>query len=335
MRDNANIEKNNWPALAEKAMAGNGITRDEAFSVLSADESEFMEILAAAYRLRRKAFGKRVNLHIIQNALSGSCSENCSFCSQSALSRADIERYPLRSAAELVAGARQASEMNAVKYCIVTSGRDPSEDSVKTICAAVQQIRAEGFKLSICVSLGLATDDQLHRLVDSGVNRYNHNLETSCRFFPHICSTHSYDDRVATVRRAKNAGLEVCCGGIIGMGESVEDRVELSFALRELAVDSIPVNFFNPRSGTPFENKPRLSALEALRAMALFRFVNPRTDIRAAGGREICLGPLQPLVLFAANSIFTEGYLTTPGQGHSRDLEMIKRLGFEIGSIEA
>jgi biotin synthase len=140
---------------------------------------------------------------------------------------------------------------------------------------------------------------------------------------------------VATVRRAKAAGLEVCCGGIIGLGELLEDRVDLALALRELAVDSIPVNLFNPRPGTPLEKVPRLTALEALRAFAMFRMVNPRTDIRAAGGREICLGPLQPLALFAVNSIFTEGYLTTPGQGHSRDLEMIKSLGFEVGCIEA
>lgn len=334
MRDNAKKERYNWPALAEKALIGNGISRDDALTVLQTDESNLLEILAAAYRLRREAFGKRVNLHVIQNARSGACSENCGFCSQSAAASADIERYPLRSADELVAGARQADGMGAVKYCIVTSGRAPSEDLLTTICAAVRQIRAENFKLSICVSLGLATGEQLHRLVEAGVNRYNHNLETSRRFFPNICSTHSYDDRAATVRRAKSAGLEVCCGGIIGMGELNEDRVDLAFALRELAVDSIPVNLFNPRPGTPLEKNPRLTALEALRAFAMFRMVNPRTDIRAAGGREICLGPLQPLALFAVNSIFTEGYLTTPGQGHSRDLEMIKALGFEVGCIE-
>lgn len=335
MQDNTKTGRLNWPALFEKALTKNGIARDDALAVLRADESGLLEILAAAYRLRRETFGKRVNLHVIQNARSGSCSENCGFCSQSAVSHADIENYPLRSLGDLVEGARQAAEMGAVKYCIVTSGRAPAEDSVNTICTAVRQIRSEGLKLSICVSLGLATGEQLRRLVEAGVNRYNHNLETSRRFFPHICSTHSYDDRAATVRIAKAAGLEVCCGGIIGMGESIEDRVDLAFALRDLDVDSIPVNFFNPRHGTPFENKPRLTGLEALFALAMFRLVNPRSDIRAAGGRETCLGPLQPLALFAANSIFTEGYLTTPGQGRSRDLEMIERLGFEVGSIEA
>ncbi len=335
MQDDAQINKIDWLALAEKSLAAGGIGRDDALAVLRADDSQLLEILAAAYRLRQEAFGRRVNLHVIQNARSGSCSENCGFCSQSAASRSAIERYPLRGVEELVAGARQADGIGAAKYCIVTSGRAPSDDSVETICAAVRQMRAEGLKPSICVSLGLATDEQLRRLIGAGVNRYNHNLETSRRFFPGICGTHSYDDRVETVRRAKAAGLEVCCGGIIGLGETIEDRVDLALALRELAVDSIPVNLFNPRAGTPLENVPRMGALEALRAFAMFRLVNPRVDIRAAGGREICLGPLQPFVLFAVNSIFTEGYLTTPGQGHSRDMEMIKAMGFEVGAIEA
>lgn len=335
MQGNTKTEKISWMALAEKSLGRTGIARDEALSILRADEGDLLAMLSAAYRLRREAFGKRVNLHVIQNARSGACSENCGFCSQSAASGADIERYPLQNADDLVAGARQAAGMNASKYCIVTSGRAPAEETIQTVCASARRIRDEGLKLSICVSLGLASDEQLRRLAAAGVSRYNHNLETSRRFFPQICTTHSYDDRVATVRRAKAAGLEVCCGGIIGLGESLEDRADLALALRELAVDAIPVNLFNPRPGTPLEKMPCLPALEALRALAMFRFVNPRADIRAAGGREACLGPLQPLALFVVNSIFTEGYLTTPGQGHAGDMAMIQSLGFEVGSIEA
>ena len=335
MQDNAETGRRNWLALADKALTKTGLTRGDALAVLQADEGDLLEIIAAAYRLRREAFGRRVNLHVIQNARSGACSENCGFCSQSAVSHADIDRYPLRSADELVAGARQAAEMGAVKYGIVTSGRAPTGDVVETMCEAARRIRVEGLTLSICVSLGLATDEQLRRLAEAGVSRYHHNLETTCRYFPHVCNTHSYDDRVATVRNAKAAGLEICCGGIIGLGETLEDRVDLALALRELGVDSIPVNFFNPCLGTPMERTPPLTALEALRALAMFRLVNPRTDICAAGGREICLGPFQPLALFTANSIFTGGYLTTPGQGYSRDLEMISGLGFEVGCIEA
>ena len=335
MQDNAEMGRRNWSALAGKALTKTGLTREDALAILRVDEDDLLEILVVAYRLRREAFGRRVNLHVIQNARSGACSENCGFCSQSSASHADIDRYPLRSADELVAGARQAAGMGAVKYGIVTSGRAPTGDVVETMCEAARRIRAEGLKLSICVSLGLATDEQLCRLAEAGISRYHHNLETTRRYFPHVCNTHSYDDRVATVRKAKDAGLEVCCGGIIGLGETLEDRVDLALALRELGVDSIPVNFFNPRPGTPLECMPPLTALEALRALAMFRLVNPRTDICAAGGREICLGPLQSLSLFAANSIFTGGYLTTPGQGYARDLEMIRALGFEVGCIEA
>jgi len=327
--------KNNWHKLAEKALAQNGIAREEALAVLRAEDNELLDLLAAAWRLRREAFGNKVNLHVIQNARSGSCSENCGFCSQSALASSGAASYPLRSVEEILAGARKASDMGAVKYCIVTSGRAPAEETVRTMCAAAEKIRAAGITLSLCVSLGLATGEQLRRLAASGVNRYNHNLETSRRFFPRVCSTHNYDDRVATIRRAKAAGLEVCCGGIIGLGESLEDRADLALALRELDVDSIPVNFFNPRPGTTLEKTPRLPALDALRALAMFRLVNPGRDIRAAGGREECLGPLQPLALYAANSIFTEGYLTTLGQGYARDMDMIGRMGFELASIEA
>ena len=327
--------KNNWQKLAEKSLAQKGIAREDALAVLRAGEGEILELLAAAWRLRREAFGKKINLHVIQNARSGACSENCGFCSQSASAGPGAASYPLRSVEEILAGARKASDMGAVKYCIVTSGRAPAEETVRTMCAVAEKIRAAGITLSLCVSLGLATGEQLRRLAASGVNRYNHNLETSRQFFPRVCSTHSYEDRVATIRLAKAAGLEVCCGGIIGLGESLEDRVDLALAPRELDVDSIPVNFFNPRPGTPLEKTPRLPALDALRALAMFRFVNPRKDIRAAGGREECLGPLQPLALYAANSIFTEGYLTTPGQGYARDMDMIGRLGFEVASIEA
>jgi biotin synthase len=331
MQAKARIKRQNWPALADKALTKTGITREDAVAVLRADEGDLLEIMAVAYRLRREAFGRRVTLHVIQNARSGACSENCGYCSQSSASYAAIERYQLRSAEKLAADACQAAGIGAVKYGIVTSGRAPTGDVIETICAAVRRIHAAGIKLGICVSLGLATDEQLRRLAEAGVNRYHHNLETSCRYFPHVCSTHSYADRVATVRKVKDAGLEICCGGIVGMGETLEDRADLALALRELGVDSIPVNFFNPCPGTPLEHTPPLTTLEALRALAMFRLVNPRADICAAGGREICLGPLQPLALFAANSIFTGGYLTTPGQGHAKDLEMIRCLGFEAG----
>jgi biotin synthase len=193
---------------------------------------------------------------------------------------------------------------------------------------------ASDLKIRLCVSIGTLTDAQARRLKAAGVTRYNHNHESSRRYFPQICTTHTWDERVATVRRARAAGLEACCGGMSGLGETLADRVDLALALRDLEIEAIPVNLFNPRVGSPLANQAVLGAVEALKALAMFRLVNPRAELRAAGGREVILRTLQPLALFAVNSIFTQGYLTTAGQGPSRDLELLAQAGFEMGIIE-
>ena len=226
------------------------------------------------------------------------------------------------------------AELGAVKYCIVASARGPSSEELDTVCDALRQIKSHS-TIHLCVSLGLLTEAQTRRLKEAGADRINHNLETSRRYYPHICRAHSYDDRMTTIRNAKAAGLEICSGGIVGLGETLEDRVDLALELSELKVHSIPVNFFNPRAGTPLEKAPKMKPGDCLRALAMFRMANPACDIRAAGGREACIGHLQPLVLYAANSIFTEGYLTTPGQGYLSDKDMIEEAGFEIAAIEA
>ncbi len=301
--------------------------------MLQAPDDELLQLLDAAFRVRRRYFGRKVNLHVIRNAQSGNCTEDCSYCSQSARSTAEIERHAMESAEALVTGAREAAEVGAVKYCMVTSGRRPSEQVLGAVCQAGAWI-ASHLKIRLCVSLGTLTDEQAQRLKAAGVTRYNHNLESSRRFFPQICTTHTWDERVATVRRARAAGLEACCGGIIGLGETLEDRADLALALRDLEVEAIPVNLFNPRAGTPLADRPVLGAVEALKTLAMFRLVNPKAELRAAGGREIILGTLQPLALFAVNSIFTQGYLTTKGQGTNRDLEMLEQAGFEMGMVE-
>ncbi|MBU1908765.1 MAG: biotin synthase BioB [Verrucomicrobia bacterium] len=323
----------NWLEYGERVRAGGALTRDEALAVLRSSDDELLGVLQAAFLVRRAHFGRNVNLHILRNAQSGLCGENCSFCSQSAVSTAGIERYPLQSVEEIVAGAVEAQRLGAVKYCVVTSGRAPAEETLETFCEVARRVRKQT-SLHLCVSPGLLTEAQAQALARAGVHRVNHNLETSRRYFSTICDTHTYDDRVATVRVVKAAGMEVCCGGILGLGESLEDRVDLAFALRALEVDSIPVNFFNPRPGTPLAERPKLGAMEGLRGLALFRLVNPARDLRAAGGREACLGALQPLALFAANSIFTNGYLTTPGQGRSADAAMLEEAGFRPAQLE-
>ena len=321
-----------WNLLADQSLGGSPPTREQALAVLNSPDDELLQVLHAAFRIRQQYHGRDVRIHVLKNAKSGLCPEDCSFCSQSVKFATGVERYPLQSVAELVAGAREAAVMGAVKYCMVTSTRGPSERDLDVICEAVRQIKTE-LNINVCTSLGLLKEGQAERLAAAGVTRFNHNLESSRAHFPEICSTHSYDDRIATVRAAKAAGMEACCGGIMGMGESLEDRVQLAFELRVLEVESIPVNFLDPRPGTPLGATPRLSPHDCLRALAMFRFVNPARDIRVAGGREVNLRQLQPLSLYPANSIFCNGYLTTPGQGPEADTRMIVDAGFRVAEL--
>ena len=320
-----------WDVLGNNVLEGEALDRYEALAILESDDDDLLAVLDAAFRIRKYHFGRHLSLHVIRNAKSGSCSENCSFCSQSALSGSEIPRYPMLSITELIEGARKAHRMSAKRYCIVTSGRGPSRRDLDQVCEAVQMIKSE-IPIQICTSLGLLTEEQAKQLKDAGVDRYNHNLESSKRFFSSFCTSHSYSDRFTTARIAKSAGMELCSGGLVGMGETFEDRVSLAFALRDLGADSIPVNFLNPRPGTPMEGRPRLTPGDCLRTLAMFRFVNPEKEIRVAGGRESCIGHMQVLSLYAADSIFTTGYLTTPGQGYDADITMITQAGFEVTS---
>ena len=317
-----------WNDLATKSLNEGSISREEALSVLHSPDSELLEVLAAAYRVRSHFHGNKVRVHVLQNAKSGVCPEDCSFCSQAAQYHSPVPQYGMQSVEELVEGARKAHAMGAATYCMVTSTRGPSEKEVEQICEATRIIKSE-MPLKVCASLGLLVGEQAETLRSAGVDRYNHNLETSEGFYPEVCTTHTFRDRLETIRSARAAGMEACAGGIMGMGETPEDRVDLALALRELEVESVPVNFLNARPNTPFEKVPQLSPNDCLRSLAMFRLVNPSADVRAAGGREVCLGHLQPLALYPANSIFTNGYLTTPGQEPSADWEMITQAGFE------
>jgi biotin synthase len=320
--------RGDWERLADDVLAGSAPSREHGLAVASAPDDELLPLLHAAFRVRRRFWGRRVRVHVLQNARSGTCPEDCSFCSQSVRFDTGVPRYRLQSVEELVAAGERAVAMGAVTYCMVTSTRGPSAAELETICEAARRLRAR-HPVRICTSLGLLAEGQAETLAAAGVGRYNHNLESSRRFFPEVCGTHGWEDRVATVRRAKAAGMEACCGGILGMGEGPEDWVDLALALRELEVDSVPVNFLDPRPGTPLAGRPRLSPQDCLRGLALFRFYNPAADVRVAGGRETSLGPLQALALWPANSMFTNGYLTTPGAPLSDDARMIEAAGFE------
>jgi biotin synthase len=337
-----------WPALADKALAGDVITRDEARAVLHASPDEALGLLDAAFRVRRAHWGRRVSLHVLENAKLGGCPEDCGFCSQSqkhapglsaepartppprdSLRASPSGEAPIKSVDELVAGARRAHAARAKRYCMVTATRGPSQRDLDTICAAATQIKAE-MDIELCASLGLLTEAKAERLASAGVDRFNHNLETSERHYGQIVSTHTWRDRVATVQIAKRAGMDTCCGGIVGLGETEDDLLDLAFALRELDVDSVPVNFLDARAGTPLASYPLVEPGFALRALCMFRFVHPRTDLRVAGGREITLRKLQVMALYPANSIFTQGYLTTAGATPYDDHQMIRDAGFEL-----
>ena len=318
--------------LASRVLSHEPIDREDALDLLRSHDDEVLTVLQAAFRVRLKHHGRDVRIHVLQNAKSGVCPEDCSFCSQSLKATSGVEQYGMQTADELVEGARKAYEGGAGTYCMVTATRGPSSNELKTVCEAARRIKAE-MPIKVCASLGLLTDSAAIALADAGVDRFNHNLESSRRHFPQVATTHTWDDRVATVKRAIAAGMEACCGGILGMGETLEDRVDMAFELRELGVHSIPLNFLNARPGTPLKDAPQLSAADALRALAMFRLVNPTADVRVAGGREVVLGPMSPLALFAATSIFAEGYLTTAGDSVQTTTAMVKAAGFRVVEI--
>ncbi|WP_312109559.1 biotin synthase BioB [Brevibacillus reuszeri] len=318
-----------WTDYANKAITKAELTQEEALQVLHAEDDELLPLMNAAFLVRKHFFGKKVKLNMILNAKSGLCPEDCGYCSQSIVSTAPVAKYTMLDKETLLAGAREALNRKAGTYCIVASGRGPTEKELSQVEEAVKEIRAT-MPLKICACLGILSEDQATRLKEAGVHRYNHNLNTSRKHYPDITTTHTYDQRVETVDTAKRAGLSPCSGVIIGMGESDEEIVEMAFALRTLDADSIPVNFLNAIPGTPLEKMGRTPAQKALRVLALFRFVCPDKEIRVAGGRELNLRSLQPLSLYAANSLFVGDYLTTPGQEISTDHQMIEDLGFEI-----
>jgi biotin synthase len=323
-----------WSALADKALGvqrvGSGaITRDEARAVLGAPKDDLLALLDAAFRVRRAHWGLRVSIHVLENAKLGGCPEDCGFCSQSSRYQSPGGEAPMKSVDDLVAGARRAFAARAKRYCMVTATRGPAQRDLDTICEAARRIKAES-GIELCASLGLLTEAKARRLREAGVDRFNHNLETSERYYDQIVTTHTWRDRVETVRLARDAGMQTCVGGIVGLGENQDDLLDLAMALRELDVDSVPVNFLDPRPGTPLAGRDKVTPTEALRALCMFRFVHPRADLRVAGGREVVLRTLGVMALWPANSIFTQGYLTTIGATPAADHQMILDAGFEL-----
>jgi biotin synthase len=316
--------------LADLVLDGGTLERDAALRVLTAPDADVPSLLRATARVRERFHGRRVKLCLLRNARSGLCPEDCHYCSQSAISDAAIPRYRLDSVDELLAGARRAVGAGARRFCMVTSGRGPSAPDIERFTSVARRIKTEHPALELCVSLGIMEEPQARALKAAGIDFVNHNLNTSERFHGAICGTHTYADRVRTVENVRRAGLSTCCGGILGMGEADDDVIDLAFALRDLRVDSLPVNFLIPIDGTPLAAQRALTPMRCLRALCVFRLTNPAAEIRVAGGRELNLGWFQPLALYAANSIFVEGYLTTPGQAYDAAQQMVRDMGFEV-----
>jgi biotin synthase len=316
--------------LAEKSLAGLELTQEEALAVLDWPEEDVLTLLSAVYRVRRAHFGKKVRLNYLVNIQSGICPEDCNYCSQSRVSDVPVEKYKLLSPEEVEAAAERAVARKAARLCMVASMRGPSDKDVAAVAQAVRRVKERFPQLELCACLGMLKEGQASALGEAGVDAYNHNLNTSEKHYGEICSTHGFSDRLDTVRKARTEGLSSCSGALFGMGETRDDVLEVAYRLRELGVDSIPINFLIPFKGTPLGRKEELTPVYCLKILCLFRLLNPRAELRIAGGRELHLRSLQSMGLYAANSIFVGDYLTSEGQAPSLDLEMIRDLGFEV-----
>jgi biotin synthase len=308
-----------------------GISPQEAIELLALKDTEREQLIGQAERIRRERFGDRVRLCAISNAKSGACPERCDFCAQSAAFQTTAPVFPMKTAGQIAAEAERAEAAGAREFAIVTSGRTLRHHrEMEEVRSAVRLIN-EQTRMETCASLGEVNAETLAELRETGLIRYHHNIETAPSFHHQIVHTHGYDDEVQVVEHAKAQGLAVCCGGILGMGETDAQRVEMAFALRDLAPACVPLNFLDPRPGTPLERMPRLSSGKCLQIIALFRLVLPRTHIFICGGREACLGSAQRRIFEAgATGMMVGDYLTTRGQGSDEDRRMIERAGFTI-----
>lgn len=306
------------------------LTRDEAGAVAAISLDRLPDVVALAHQVRLAWCGPEVELESLINAKSGACPEDCAFCSQSAKFDTEVDVYPFLDLDDVVGAARATRDAGATQFCIVVAVRGPQERLLTKVIEAVDAVHAET-GLEVACSLGLLEPEQAKRLADAGVRRYNHNLETCREVFPTICTTHSYDDRVATARLAIDAGMELCCGGILGMGETLEQRVDFAFELAALDPCEVPINLLDPRPGTPLEQQTVLSPREALQAIALFRLILPAAWLRLAGGRERVLGELQAMGMLAgANALIIGNYLTTTGRDAEDDVALLDALGMPV-----
>ena len=316
--------------VGDKVLGGEKISMKDLLPLVGAKGPDILDLAAVANRVREEFNGNEIDLCSLLNVKSGRCSEDCVFCAQSAHYKTEAPVYPLMDMNRIVEEAREAQKKGTGRFCLITSGRELNDKEFETILKALDRIRKET-TLDLDCSLGTLSEERAEALKKVGVTRYNHNVETSESHFPQICSTHSFGDRVQTIEVLKDRGFSICCGGIIGLGESPQQRLELAFSLRQLGIDCIPFNILNPRPGTPLEHSESVPPIEIIKTIALFRLILPKGTIKIAGGREANLRDLQSLALLAgANGLILGNYLTTLGRSAEDDLAMIRDLGFNI-----
>ncbi len=323
------MERTFYNELVEKSLQGETLSDEVCLQILISPEVELLPLLDAAYQVRKKYTGKEVMLHIINNAQNGYCPEDCYYCAQAKSSNANIEKYPIKPDEEILAEAQRAYESGAYRYCMVFAGRGPSKKRIAHLAKLIKEIKSR-YPIRVCLSAGLVDREGAQILKGAGLDRLNHNLNTSEAHYPNICTTHTYAERINTLKAAQGAGIELCSGIIVGMGEKARDIIEVAKTLRRLKVPSIPVNFLIPIQGNVLSHPPALSPEYCLRVLCLYRFLNPEAEIRVAAGREMHLRSLEVMALYPANSLFVEGYLNIKGASRTRTLRMIKDAGFTI-----
>lgn len=323
------IDYQKWTELA---LENKPFPREDALSILASPEIDILKLTSAAGEVRLKNFGKKVKVHQINNIQNGYCPEDCGYCGQSKDSEADINQYKMKSEDDIVAEAHEAKKKGVYRYCMVSSGRGPNDKRTEDLTRVIQRITDE-VGIKTCLSVGLVDDEQAKKFKAAGLDRLNHNLNTSEKHTPNIVSTHTYEDRINTLNAAKNAGLDNCAGMIVGMGETDDDILDVAYELRKREVPSIPINFLVPIEGNKLFDFDQLNPERCLKILCVFRLINPNAELRMGGGREGHLRGLQSLALYVANSLFIEGYLVTRGDRKHKAFRMIEDAGFEIDGI--
>lgn len=314
--------------IAEEIIQGRRLERKDDLSFLLTEDLD--TLCRAADRIRKELCGNKINLCVVINGRQGGCSENCKFCSQSAHNHSGIEVKPFLDVDVMVEDCKKYYQKGAHKYSIVTAGKGLSEKDMQKACEAYEKMHQSCPGLGICASHGMLDEEGFQKLKEHGVDMYHENIETSKRYFPEVCTSHTYEDKLETISLAKKAGLSICCGGIIGMGETWEDRIDMAVSIAEIGVDSIPLNALMPIKGTPFGDMEVLSEDDILRSICIFRFLNPVAGIRLAAGRILMKNSGKRAFLSGANAALTGDMLTTAGNNMEQDLQMLKEMGFEL-----